>query len=116
MPNRENAAARTGNDLVAQAVSQRRFLLTDGPVTLEPVPNMIRLPPHHEQRAIDYHAVGRDSLGRIYVLYNSVECETDSRALARFLYHGGAPGEEKFVFDACLGTRDWTEGTPHGLN
>lgn len=114
--NRETPAKPTGNDCVALAAANRRFTMTDGPVTLELVPNLIRLPAEHEQRTIDYHAVSRDSLGRIYVLYNSVDRTEKTRALARFHYRADESGKEQFVFDTLLGTREWANGTPHGLN
>jgi hypothetical protein len=112
----EQASVIVGNDRVAQAIAKHDFKLADDPITLEPVPNMIRLPQDHERRVIDYHAVARDSLGRIYVLFNSIERGANTRALARFRYDNASPGEESIVFDTFLGTRDWAEGTPHSLN
>jgi hypothetical protein len=114
--NHENFAELTGNDRVAQAIREQNFQLTDGPVTLKPVPNLIRLPLDHERRVIDYHAIARDNQGRIYVLYNSNQRAADTRALARFHYEGDSPGQERIIFDTFLGARDWADGTPHGLN
>jgi hypothetical protein len=107
----------SGNDLVARAIAEINIQLAEGPVKLHPIPSMIRLPAEHESNTIDYHAVARDRLGRIYVLYNSHDRSPGTRALARFHYHSNQPnGHDRCEFDTFLGTRDWADGTPHGMN
>lgn len=107
----------TGNDRVARVLAGARRNLGTGAITLEPVANMIRLPAGHEEWVIDYHSVSRDSMGRIYVLYNSFRRFEFTRALARFHYFADRDtGASKLVFDRFLGTRGWAEGTAHGLN
>jgi hypothetical protein len=109
--------AQTGNDLVARILYARRVVLSHGELTVEPIANLIRLPAGHEEHVIDYHAVARDSCGRIYVLYNSLQRFPHTRALARFHYlYDEQNGEGRFVFDTFLGTRAWAEGTVHGLS
>jgi hypothetical protein len=112
---RDAAVRCKGNEAVIEALSAGNRDISDGPVTLRPIPGMIRLPLEHEQCAIDYHAVARDSLGRIYVLYNSLDRTASTRALARFRLEIDESGDETFKFERFLGTRDWAEGTPHSL-
>ena len=112
-----DAVAITGNERVAQAISRNHFVLSDGVVTIEPIANLIRFPAGHEEHVIDYHAVAHDSRNRIYVLYNSSKRFPSTRALARFHYvRSESSGHDHFVFDTFLGTREWAEGTIHGLN
>jgi hypothetical protein len=106
-----------GNDLVAELLGRKRFVLDGGTVQAEPCPNLIRLPAGHEEFVIDYHAVCRDSFGRIYVLYNSLQRFPHTRALARFHYvYDDEDATGRFIFDTFIGTRDWAEGTVHGLS
>jgi hypothetical protein len=114
---RHPTARSTGTESIARVLADRQFVLGDGSVTVEPVPNLIRLPCGHEEWAIDYHAVARDSLGRIYVLYNSARRFNYTRALARFYYAYDREADAGcFVFDTFLGTRELADGTVHGMN
>jgi DNA-binding beta-propeller fold protein YncE len=106
-----------GNDLVANALAAAPRSISDGNVKLTPVADMIRLPAGHEEFVMDYHGVACDSLGRVYVLYNSMQRFAHTRALARFHYVFDDDSNRGFcVFDTFLGTRSLAEGTPHGLN
>jgi hypothetical protein len=114
---RQRLRGPVGNDLVAAALAAAPHTIVDGNVKLTPVANMIRLPAGHEEFVVDYHGVACDSLGRVYVLYNSMQRFAHTRALARFHYtFDEASNRGWCVFDTFLGTRALADGTPHGLN
>lgn len=117
LSDKRHTVLSTGTESIARALEDRQFVLGDRSVTVQPIPNLIRLPCGHEEWVIDYHAVARDSLGRIYVLYNSSSRFEYTRALARYHYvYDRESDAGHFVFDTFLGTRDLADGTVHGMN
>jgi len=78
--------AQAGNDPVAGLVHDKRLLFSDGVHALKPIGKLIRLPAGHDEHVIDYHAVARDSYGRIYSPRNSRKRPPLIRALARSCY------------------------------
>lgn len=107
----------TKSDPISAALASTRYLLNSGPVTIEPIVEFIRMPAGHEEYVVDFHGIARDSQGRIYVLYNSLQRFPHTRALARFHYvYDEASDKGRCVFDSFLGTRAWAEGTVHGLH